>query len=308
MIPFDLSIIIPVLNAAATLPRLLEALAREVMALPDGLTAEVIAVDNGSRDGSLEILRRPSPELPLRLIATDRPGPAAARNAGIRQAAGRVLVLLDADCVPEAGWLLYWHKVFSSDPDLMIAGGNLLDAELDSVVARYTAATKILDAATFAATVPGGRPGFYLTANFAMRRSVIDALGLFDEALLPTGEDADLCFRADAMGLKRQFFSEIAVHHHHRTSLRGLARQMFKYGHGAAAVHAKWARPLGWPQVEVDGIGYVRFARAVMKTLLFPLRPAGDRRWFEGPLDLVRYGAFLAGRWRGSLQYRVWVI
>jgi len=294
----DVSVIIPALNAAATLPRLFAAL--DIAKARYSGTVEVIVADNGSSDGTREMVQA-QPD--ARLVEAPVPGPAAARNAGLRAATGGLLLLLDADCAPEPDWLVAWAETFARNAELMLGGGDLIDAETESLVGRYTAYHGLLEARRFAAGSPT-RPGFYLTANFALRRSCLEKLGLFDEAMWPTGEDADLCWRADAAGMKRRFVAEARVAHFHRVSVGGLARQMYKYGFGAAAVQAKWGKAMGF-SIEVDWRSWLRLPKALLKLAAAPFRFHGHWRRHEGWLDLVRYASFLAGRWRGSVRYRV---
>ena len=92
-----LSVIVPVYNAAATLPALCESLFDQIDS-----GCEVIFVDDASPDGSAEIAAR----YPARLIrfSTNR-GPAFCRNAGARAAKGDVLVFTDSDCRVHPRWL-----------------------------------------------------------------------------------------------------------------------------------------------------------------------------------------------------------
>ena len=86
-----ISVVIPALNEAATLPRTLDSLCR------DG-TAEIIVVDGGSTDGTVEVVQPPA-----RVICSAR-GRAAQQNAGAEAATGDVLLFLHADCCPAPGW------------------------------------------------------------------------------------------------------------------------------------------------------------------------------------------------------------
>ena len=98
-----LSVVIPVLNAASTLPKCLDSLAAQ-----DFLDAEFVLVDNGSSDGSIELIRqfmKQRPKLNLRLIEEVHPGASAARNRGASQTVGDWLVFTDSDCVADSDWL-----------------------------------------------------------------------------------------------------------------------------------------------------------------------------------------------------------
>jgi glycosyltransferase involved in cell wall biosynthesis len=88
-----LSVVTPVFNGTEYLPQLIHTLMKQ-QRVPD----EVIIVDDGSTDGSSEMVKRLGARLPgLRVIRQENQGQAVARNAGMRQATGRYLTFLDVD-------------------------------------------------------------------------------------------------------------------------------------------------------------------------------------------------------------------
>jgi dolichol-phosphate mannosyltransferase len=93
--PPDLSLVIPVFNERESLPILVG----EIAAALEGRRYEVVAVDDGSVDGSLDVLKRLKLEYPaLHIVALGaRAGQTAAFAAGFRAARGPVIVTLDAD-------------------------------------------------------------------------------------------------------------------------------------------------------------------------------------------------------------------
>src|SRR2546422_10204454 len=93
--PVDLSLVVPVYNECDSLPVLVEEVARALA----GRSYEIVAVDDGSTDGSLDVLKalkRDHPELHIVAFAANA-GQTAAFAAGFRAARGRVAVTLDAD-------------------------------------------------------------------------------------------------------------------------------------------------------------------------------------------------------------------
>lgn len=89
----ELSLILPVYNAEATLDRCLASVFAQ-----SEVDLEVVAVDDGSIDGSLRILHRIAENEPrLRIFHQDNAGPSMARNTGLDAARGAVLATLDAD-------------------------------------------------------------------------------------------------------------------------------------------------------------------------------------------------------------------
>jgi glycosyltransferase involved in cell wall biosynthesis len=99
----DVSVVIPVRNAADHLEEQLAALASQTY---EG-SWEVVVADNGSTDASLEVVRSWALRVPhLEIVdASDRAGPSHARNVGAAAARGRVLAFVDADDVAAPTWL-----------------------------------------------------------------------------------------------------------------------------------------------------------------------------------------------------------
>jgi len=87
-----ISVIVPVYNAANLLSHCLKSLEDQTFG-----DFEVIAVDDGSTDESLAVLRAWSDRLPLRILAQENSGAAAARNAALALATGDFVYMLDAD-------------------------------------------------------------------------------------------------------------------------------------------------------------------------------------------------------------------
>src|SRR4051794_36855063 len=108
--PVDISVVIPTRERFEVLARTLEGLAAQD---PGGVSAEVLVVDNGSRDGSLEHLRelaeRWAGPFPLEVVSEETPGAAAARNAGIARARGERVLFLGDDCRPAGPGLVAGH-------------------------------------------------------------------------------------------------------------------------------------------------------------------------------------------------------
>lgn len=85
------SVVIPLYNKAEYIRRALDSIAAQTLA-----PAEIIVVDDGSRDDSAAIVERYE-RLPVRLIRQSNAGPGAARNRGISEASGALIAFLDAD-------------------------------------------------------------------------------------------------------------------------------------------------------------------------------------------------------------------
>jgi GT2 family glycosyltransferase len=221
------SVVVPVRNAARTLPDCLGALARL-----DPAPTEALLVDNGSTDRSLELLHafaRNWRTGGVQVLTEPRRGPAAARNAGVRRAKGDVIAFTDADCVPEVGWLHYLAEPLK-DPIVGAVAGRVVAAPASSIPELFSAlyTLKLPDKP---ARQHQWTPweGGYPTANLAVRRRLFEDVGAFDERLR-IGEDYDLCARLYGRGAEIAYVPAARVAHHHRTTLLGMLRQSFDFG------------------------------------------------------------------------------
>jgi len=95
--PLTLSVVVPIYNEVESLPRLVEAIATAVQ--PMGISYEIICVDDGSRDGTTELLRQMAQSrTDLRGVLLRRNyGQTAAMAAGFKHASGDVVVTMDGD-------------------------------------------------------------------------------------------------------------------------------------------------------------------------------------------------------------------
>lgn len=224
------TVVVPVLNAARTLPACLEGLARL-----DPAPGEIILVDNGSTDESLPVLRafsRNYTATDTRVLQEPRPGAAAARNAGIRDAKGDLIAFTDADCAPESTWLRYLIDPFA-DPTTGAVAGRVVAAPTASTLELFSA-LYTLQSSESPAQHQRWTPwaGGYPTANLAMRRELLLELRGFDERLGNYGEDYDLCARLYGRGFSLLYRPAARVAHYHRTTLIGMLRQAFGFGRG----------------------------------------------------------------------------
>jgi GT2 family glycosyltransferase len=225
------SVVIPVLNAARTLPRTLEAL----MALspaPD----EIVLVDNGSIDETPSRLRAFATAARTKVILLHEPrrGASAARNTGARAATGDVVAFTDADCCPRADWLAALCAPLADSAAGAVAG-RLASTPPRGVVETFSSLFT-LQAPTAAARHTRWTPsaGGFPTGNLAIRRDLLTRLGGFDESVAIYGEDYDLCARLYAAGAAIVYTPAAVVEHQHRVTLRPMLRQAFGFGRSHA--------------------------------------------------------------------------
>jgi glycosyltransferase involved in cell wall biosynthesis len=118
----NLTLMFATYNGAATLPRLLESLARQE---PPTGGWKIVAVDNGGPAAGAPILREWSARLPLTIVTETRRGKNTALNTGLREVEGDLVVLTDDDVVAPANWLVSLQALAEAQPDYDIFGGAI---------------------------------------------------------------------------------------------------------------------------------------------------------------------------------------
>jgi GT2 family glycosyltransferase len=219
-LPF-LAVVIPMLNAVDTLAEQLDAVAAQRY---DGRW-EVLIADNGSRDGSLELARSYSDRLPeLRIVdASQGRGANHARNRAAQEARGEFLVLCDADDVVEPGWLA---AMAEAAPHADLLGGSFDEETLNSPDLRRWRPSRAADALP----VSHGFMAFAVGSNCALRRSVWQELGGWDESYHLGGDDVELAWRLQLAGYRLEYVPKARVQTRYRESLRSLASQFYRRG------------------------------------------------------------------------------
>ena len=215
-VPPFLSVIIPNYNGVRFLPGLMAALAAQRFR-----DFEVIVVDDASRDGSVAWLEEHAPQVRLVVNRTNR-GFVASCNSGADVARGRVLVFLNNDTEPEAGWTEALARAVCATPRAGIFAGKLLLYDRRDTL--HSAGDELgCDGIPRNRGVWETDRGQYdhQTAVFggcggavAYRREVWQALGGFDESFWMYLEDADFAFRAQLLGWDAVFVPEARVYHH----------------------------------------------------------------------------------------------
>jgi len=211
----SVSVIVPNWNGAQHLPTCLDGLRRQTLA-----DVEVIVVDNGSTDGSLELLERHYTEARVLALGKNR-GFAGACNVGMRAARGGFVVLLNNDTEAAVDWLEEVVAAFDRHPEAgMIASKMLLFDRRDVL---HTAGDFYrVDG------LPGNRgvwekdEGQYDVEEYvfgacggsaAYRRTLLEEVGLLDETFFYSCEDVDLAWRAQLAGWRCVYAPQAVVYH-----------------------------------------------------------------------------------------------
>lgn len=280
----------PALNAASSIGRQLEALSRQTFSG----RWEVIVVDNGSTDGTARAARSWADRLPqLRVVdAPERQAHTFARNTGARAASGEWLLYCDADDVVEPGWVAAYAEHADGHPDCDLMGGLVDTRTLNDPAGaggwrQDPPPDRLPDKMGFLPLAIG--------ANLAVRASVFEALGGWNEAYAYGSNDVEFSWRAQIAGHRLCFVPGAVVAFRYRSSLRQLAWQMYRRGLSEPQLYRDF-RPRGLPRRPLW-----RMVGGVARLLVCApdlLRGSARRGYW------VNRAVTVVGRARGSVRHR----
>jgi len=223
------SVVIPNWNGATHLPACLDALQRQTFA-----GFETIVVDNGSMDGSLDLLSERYPR--VHVIALPRnQGYAGGCNAGLRAATGQVLVLLNNDTEVEPAWLAELLLALEQHPEAGMATPKVLlwgDRTRLHTTGDYVRTNGIPDSRGVWQRDEGqfddqiyvfGASG----VAPAYRREMLDDIGLFDAAFKSYCEDIDLSWRAQLADYRCVYAPRAVLYHKVSATGKGTIRSFY---------------------------------------------------------------------------------
>jgi GT2 family glycosyltransferase len=205
-----------------------------VLARTEWPALEVVAVDNGSTDGTPELLADlASRDARLSVLALpENRGYPAACNAGIERARGDYLVLLNNDTVVVRGWVATLVRHLAANPGLGLVGPSTnAIANAARVDVGYRRLSEMPAwASEWTRSHDGELEDIGSLAFFcvAMRRAVRDRIGPLDERFgIGMFEDGDYCRRVRAAGLEVRCARDAFVHHWQMASFRRMPREEY---------------------------------------------------------------------------------
>lgn len=272
-----LTVILPCFNGAETIEVQMEALTRQHW--PDGW--EVVVVNNGSTDRSMEIVEQYRDRLPsLRIVQAHEPGTTRlgvphSYNTGVKAATGEAFVLCEADDEVADGWLEAMGKALSQH-DFVVARLDYRQLNDESIQPPYENGEGFQSRGlvTFrwadhviAASLCGA----------GLRRSMVEKVGPLSISF-PIVHDAEYCWRAQLAGYTPHFEPEAVVHYRLRASARGRFIQGRNWGRDTTRLEWHYVGRKSFPAVRHLAWMASYVPRVIKPLALLPFRPIRARQ------------------------------
>jgi glycosyltransferase involved in cell wall biosynthesis len=267
-LPF-VSVIVPVLNGESCISDCLRSLLQ--LEYPRE-RLEIIVVDNGSTDGTLELVRR----FPVRLIHEYKPGSYAARNAGVRLAKGEILAFTDADCIVESNWIQEIVIILEH------TGAQAVIGVADGI--NENACAELEQRLWESYWLREGVVTPVDTRNFAVLTSVLKAQDLFRDDVCHSA-DSELGVRLHLSGAITVRSLQVRVKHRNRTNIFDIGRRRERQGRDSYLLMCD--RSAAFVQTYFDGVASYQLLHGLIRldNLTMTPRALGSWLWI---LDLLR--------------------
>lgn len=303
-----LSVFFPTYRRPDQLARMLEAYAR---ARSSGPTFELVVVDDGSGDKTPAVLRDFADRNPgwFKPIYLDRNvGPAQARNAGLPNTTGDVILITGDDILPPPDLVarhLAWHEEHP-EPENALLGRVVWPDELHATpFMRWLEGAGSMfyfDYAALTADRPAGGGHFY-TCQVSLKRALLFQTSLFDpDFRYASHEDLELGYRLEKTGMQLWYQPDLVACHWHRLVFSDVVRRIYTMGYSAPTYWAKVPDRSGHIKRFIKNVLKFMAASALSRRLLIRLvsqeGTRGGHAYWRCLLTLA-YWVGLADAWRG---------
>lgn len=203
---------------------------------------ETLVIDNGSTDGSQQMLAENFPQVQL-IQNSENVGLSRASNQGIQASHGRYVLLLNNDTLVNGESFDTMVEFLDSHPDAGAVGGRLLnpDGSFQSGYASFSSLTQeFLIASNLGEHIWAGYPSngtsnrirvvdWLSSACLLLRRTALDQVGLLDEQYFVYGDETDLQYRLKHGGWKVYYLPNVTIIHYGGRSLNRWRRRRLVY-------------------------------------------------------------------------------
>jgi cellulose synthase/poly-beta-1,6-N-acetylglucosamine synthase-like glycosyltransferase len=221
------SVIVPAYDAAPTIAQCIESLKR--LNYPD---YEIMLVDDGSADSTAAIAESAG----VRTLRLTHRGLAAARNAGLAAARGRIIAFIDADAEADSDWLYHLAEAITRRKAAAAGGQNFASKRTSTLAAAIAAAPGQAQEVRL-----GDQDLAQLCGcNMAVDKAKLDNRVLFDSTFTSAGDDVDFSWRIRDAEMTLAYAPGAVVFHEPRTTIGAYLKQQRGYGRAEGLLFRKY--------------------------------------------------------------------
>ncbi|MCE1247494.1 MAG: glycosyltransferase family 2 protein [Firmicutes bacterium] len=283
------SIVIPTYNRRDTLEQVLPSIAKQDYPVDD---FEILLSDSGSTDGTLD-MEQTSGIPNLRVITGENRGRSGARNRGVVEAKGEIILFTDADIIATPNLLSQHAKYHEKYGNCAVIG---CEVRVDTIEEYERVKGQTENLRTLHPPTKKRLTWLYfLTGNASIRREELIKAGLFDESFTGYGhEDLELGYRIQKAGIPIYYNKDAVNYHWHPVEFEEECERRFLAGISTVRFYNKHKDPqikmnLGWNPFNMlwqsllkkDGT-VVRWFKNNSKTSNFCKEAAYQYYWVSG--------------------------
>ncbi len=223
-----ISVVVTVLNEVQTIAVLIQSLLNQTIT-PD----EILIVDGGSTDGTKKVVENYAQNNPAIKLLDKKGNISVGRNYGIESAKNEIIALIDGGCVAHSDWLEKLMEPFRDLSVGVVAGyyEMITTNSLSKAVMPFQGVTpRKFDRSSF---MPSAR-------SMALRRSVWEEVGGFNEDLYKAGEDTLFNYEVVKANIKIERVPEALVDWKVPSTLKEISSKFFCYAKGDAEANIWW--------------------------------------------------------------------
>lgn len=225
---------------------------------------EIIVVDNGSEDGTQEMIKKEFPE--VNLIEVGRNPGVASYNLGFKKAQGQYVVVLDDDSNPSKMAISKALKIFNQKPNLGIIAGNIKNPNGHSETQEWVSVYERFKGPTSGRSFPWFT---FIGCGAVIKKEVLDRTGYYPPEYFLYWNENDLSARAIQAGYDIEYHPEIVFEHRVAKKQRTSGRKVFY-----ATRNMYWFVIKYFPfWIALDllfGIAYMQLKKTLKESLLWP--------------------------------------
>ncbi|ODS32212.1 MAG: family 2 glycosyltransferase SpsQ [Candidatus Scalindua rubra] len=280
------SVVLIVFNERKYIKKCIDALLRQTF-----LDFEIIVINNGSTDGTGEIINSYNDTRIKYFVENSKCGLSRLRNIGIEKSGGEYVFFTDGDCIPNKYWLEEGLRTLQDRKYVGVEGKTYYES------ANTTISNVVMES----------HKGFYMTCNIGYRREVLDKINCFNPSFTYGHEDRDLAIRVLKYG--EICFSEdmIVVHQLKKLSIKRLFTLAERAGNMVYLLKINGKESGG--QLRKN----ILYPNNLLIILFPPLLILG--KTFRSKYDLLlaffQYFAYIYERiviWKAAIRYRIFIL